>query len=217
MRKLLLSLLVFMFFSTAMYAQQLPQVTIVNNTGYTVWYVYFGPVTDTSWGEDKLDGNETLNNGQSRTFTLLYPLSEADMYDFRLVDLDGDSYIKWDILVSNNATVEFTFDDFYYDDDPVYYDGPPITIINNTGYPIRNIYISSTADDYWGTDRLSAEEVLNDGYSVTLNLPYPVNVVNRYDIMLKDSDGDTYTKMNVLVSAGSTIEFTFDDIDWEWD
>jgi hypothetical protein len=43
-------------------------------------------------------------------------------------------------------------------------------------------------------------------------LPHPINEVNRYDIKFIDSDGDTYTKMNVLVSANSSIEFTIRDI-----
>jgi hypothetical protein len=93
------------------------------------------------------------------------------------------------------------------------YNGPPITIVNNTGYTVYYVYISQTASDTWGSDRLASGEILSNGDSVSLRLPYPVDVVNRYDIRLKDSDGDTYSKMNVLVSANSRIVFTFDDYD----
>jgi len=88
---------------------------------------------------------------------------------------------------------------------------PSITIVNNTGYTVHYVYISQTASDKWGTDRLAADETLTDGQSVSLQLPYPINVVNRYDMRLVDSDEDEYIKTNVLVSAGSRIIFTFGD------
>jgi len=92
---------------------------------------------------------------------------------------------------------------------------PSITIVNNTGYTIWYVYISETTIDSWGQDRLADDEVLDNDASVSLQLPYPINVVNRYDIKLIDLDGDSYTKMDVLVSANSRIVFTFDDYDEE--
>jgi hypothetical protein len=90
---------------------------------------------------------------------------------------------------------------------------PSITIVNNTGYTVWYVYISQTASPEWGSDWLAANEILNHGHAVTFNLQYPINVVNRYDIRLVDLDGDSYTKMNVLVTAGARIVFTFDDFD----
>ena len=86
-----------------------------------------------------------------------------------------------------------------------------ITIVNNTGYTILYVYISSATDTTWGPDRLGSNQTIRNGQSVTLNLPTPVG--ERYDIMLKDSDGDTYTKKNVNVTANSRIAFTFSDFD----
>lgn len=90
---------------------------------------------------------------------------------------------------------------------------PSITIVNNTGFTIFFVYISPTGYDTWGPDRLADDQILSNGQSVSVQLPHQLNVVNRYNIMLEDSDGDTYTKINVLVSANSRIVFTFDDID----
>jgi len=136
----------------------------------------------------------------------------VNRYDIMLEDLDGDTYTKADVLISANARIVFTFDDYDYEEE-ITYDGPPITIVNNTGYTIWEVYISSTASETWGSDRLGAEEVISNGGSVSLQLPYLINVVNRYDIMLVDSDGDSYTKADVLVSANAKIVFTFDDFD----
>ena len=91
--------------------------------------------------------------------------------------------------------------------------GPQITIVNNTGYTVWHVYISSNASGSWGSDRLGRDQVLRNGQSLRVNLPHPIDVVNRYDIRLVDSDGDSYTKMNVRVSANSRIEFYLSDID----
>ena len=94
---------------------------------------------------------------------------------------------------------------------------PSITIVNNTGYTVKIVNVSPIADGKWGPNRLASNQTLDNGQSFTLQLPHPINVVNRYDIMLTDTDDDTYTQENVLVSAGDKIEFTFDDIDEDED
>lgn len=90
--------------------------------------------------------------------------------------------------------------------------GPPITIVNETGYPIYFLYISNIASDSWGTDRLGAD-IISNGRSATVNLPYPLDVAKSYDIRVVDSDGDSYTKWNVLVQANSRIVFKMSDFD----
>ena len=86
-----------------------------------------------------------------------------------------------------------------------------LTIVNNTGYTIWYAYISPSTDNEWGPDRLAGDQIINNRESVTLNLLLPV--AERYDIMLEDSDGDTYTKGNLRITANTRIVFTFDDFD----
>ena len=80
-------------------------MTIVNNTGYTVYYVNVSHSSSDSWGNDVL-GSSILSNGQSITV----PLSRGGLWDIRLKDSDGDYYIKYNI--SANSRVVFTFSDF---------------------------------------------------------------------------------------------------------
>ena len=196
-------------------SQNNPSITIVNNTGFTTFFLYISPSSSTSWGVDQL-GDGVLMNGNSATFRLPLPLSTTNRYDLRLIDSDGDTYTKMNVLVSANSRIVFTFDDF---DRPSQqrttstFTGPPITIVNNTGYTVFNVHISCVTSTTWGADRLGASEVLSNGRSVTLNLPAPLRTSNRYDIRLIDSDGDTYTKRNVTVSNNSRIVFTIRDID----
>jgi len=88
----------------------LPEITIVNETGYLGYYLYVSPVTSDRWGEDVL-GREVLRSGNSFRVRLNQPLSRVNRYDFRLVDLDGDSYEIRNLAISNNSTVVFRFND----------------------------------------------------------------------------------------------------------
>ena len=90
---------------------------------------------------------------------------------------------------------------------------PSITLVNNTGQDIWWVYISLTTDDSWGGDRLSETETLDRGQSVSLRLPYAIQQVNRYDILLEASDNTTYIKMNAQVSDNGRIVFTSSDRD----
>ena len=114
MRKLLF-VCVFSFLGAfVVYAQSLPSITIVNNTGYAIYYIYVSPTESDEWGEDLL-GDEILQNGATFSYRLPQPLSAVSLYDFLLEDEDEDYYIKWEIEVTNNARIVFTPDDLGWD------------------------------------------------------------------------------------------------------
>ncbi|MDR0316578.1 MAG: hypothetical protein LBH97_06735 [Treponema sp.] len=94
-----------------------PSITIVNNTGYVVWYLFISPVTDDTWGKDLLDSDQVIHNGQSVTMKLPLPLSVNNRYDIRLIDSDEDSYSKYNVTVSANDQIIFTFNDFDEEDE----------------------------------------------------------------------------------------------------
>jgi hypothetical protein len=214
--KLLLFAAAAMMLQTNLFAQN-PSVTIVNNTGYTVFFVHMSPPAAPEWGPDMLASNQVLHNGQSATLRLPVPLNVVNRYDIMLIDSDGDAYIKRNVLISTNSRIVFTFDDFVGQNTEIRPassgTGPMITIVNNTGYTVYFVYLSPTSDTEWGPDRLARDQILYNGQSVALRLPVPISITNRYDIRLVDLDGDSYTKYNVLVSANSRIVFTFDDFD----
>jgi hypothetical protein len=84
------------------------QVRIVNSTGYLVYNVYVVAVPAQSWGDDKL-GSGILPSGNSVSISL--PSSSTNRYSIRLKDLDGDTYTKRNIPISNNQTTTFTLQD----------------------------------------------------------------------------------------------------------
>jgi hypothetical protein len=88
-----------------------PTLTIVNNTGGMIWFVYMSPSTDTTWGDDWLADDQVLPNGQSVTVILLYPLRTQNMYDIMLRDPDGNTYTKYGVTLTGNDMVIFNADD----------------------------------------------------------------------------------------------------------
>ncbi|MDR2072963.1 MAG: hypothetical protein LBP60_05995 [Spirochaetaceae bacterium] len=97
----------------AVSAQSLPSITVINNTGYTVYTIYISPSADEEWGEDVL-GDRILVPGESFNVRLAYPLTEVSVYDICLLDEDDDAYYKWEITLTNNARISFTMDDLEY-------------------------------------------------------------------------------------------------------
>jgi hypothetical protein len=110
MKKGVLLLAFLVFFTGMASAQDRPRVTIVNETGYTVHYVYISQTETDDWEEDILD-DDVLLDGQSVTVRLLYPLNVANRYDIKIEDKDGDTYTKWDVLITPNSRIVFTIND----------------------------------------------------------------------------------------------------------
>jgi hypothetical protein len=91
-------------------AQNMPSVNIVNNTGYTIYFLYVSPSESDDWGDDIL-GDAVLRDGETFTYKLTEPLSRVNTYDFLAEDEDDDPYLKWEITITNNSKIVFTLDD----------------------------------------------------------------------------------------------------------
>ncbi|MCL2185631.1 MAG: hypothetical protein FWB86_07255 [Treponema sp.] len=111
MKKLLISLILFLIFACFISAQELPKITIINNTGYPVYMIFVSPNDEDSWGEPALEG-QTIETGNSVEIRLKVPLTVTSVYDILLVDTDDDTYSKFAVKVKANEKIEFTFDDF---------------------------------------------------------------------------------------------------------
>jgi len=83
---------------------------------------------------------------------------------------------------------------------------PSVTIVNDTGFTIYNVYVSHTSSEGWEEDVLG-KNILEDGDEFHVSLPSG----GRWDIRLVDEDGDTYTKYEI--KANSRTVFTIEDLD----
>ncbi|MDR2312981.1 MAG: hypothetical protein LBE02_00415 [Spirochaetaceae bacterium] len=113
MKKLLWAAVFFIWGVSAVAAQNLPSITVVNDTGYTVYGVYISPSAEEEWGEDVL-GDIVLAPGEAFNVRLAYPLTVVNVYDILLLDEDDDTYCKWEVTLTNNARISFTLEDLEY-------------------------------------------------------------------------------------------------------
>lgn len=168
------------------------RLQINNNTGgYSIYYVYISPTNADSWGNDWLGANETIPSGSSKTFNVT-----NGNYDVKLVDVDGDEYIVWNVPISGTVTWNVTLDDLGERNwgSTSVSGGARVTIINDLGnWDIYYIYCDPS-DMPWGQDRLGSE-ILYAGQ--TFSFTVPAN--NYYDIRCEDEDGDTYTLWEIWI------------------
>jgi hypothetical protein len=97
------------------------------------------------------------------------------------------------------ATVQISVDDIY--------DGPKVTVVNNTRYSVRGIYISPSTHSSYGKNRLRNNQVLDNNGSIPLNLTFAISHASHYDFLVEDTNGNMYQKKNVIVAEGAEIVF----------
>ena len=85
------------------------QITIVNNTGFPIWFVHISPSTNDDWGPNFLDDDQIIESDESVTLDL--PSPGEEQYDILLEGSVGDIHIKYNEKVVANDTIVFTFDD----------------------------------------------------------------------------------------------------------
>jgi len=82
-------------------------IEIFNDTGgWDIYYIYISSTYDDSWGSDWLGDSEILYSGNSIAFSV----SNA-VYDIKLIDEDGDEYIRLGVDVSGYYEWYVTLDD----------------------------------------------------------------------------------------------------------
>jgi len=117
MKKLIFCIILFCAIGVTLSAQQLPKITIENNTGYPMKELYIQPIGD-AWDDwvieyMKISKDDFLTTGRSLEVILPLPLSMVDTYDIYFIDTDDDMYIKENVrIILGNMRIVFTFADY---------------------------------------------------------------------------------------------------------
>ena len=215
MRKAFLTCLVFVFLfgTVAFLFSEQGDIIVLNRTGFDVYYLYISPGSSDSWGEDLLGETDILSDG-SHVSVPVPGLGKFCNYDLKAIDLDGDSYIKWELDLCNTGKVVITMDDYVTEDDGSNEMAiQDFVLVNNTGFTIWHIYVSPDYSDNWEEDLLGEDEVLSDReqFPVTFS-GYGDQCI--FDMKVVDSEGDEYIKYGVDVCSLYEVAFTLDDIDY---
>ena len=141
---------------------------LVNQTDQTVWFVQLSPSEARNWGQDELGPTETMPPGASRTFEV-----PAGTYDLRVIDSNIDILTEdYGIDLSVSASYTLTPGG----GQPATGGPTTVTLHNQLSLPVCFVFMSPTSNPSWGSDWLSASEIIqpgaNQGFAVPTDEPY---------------------------------------------
>ncbi|NLE43366.1 MAG: hypothetical protein GX620_01490 [Chloroflexi bacterium] len=147
-------------------------LTMINDSGSEICYVYISPTDSEYWGDDWLGGEEIVQPDGQRRFSL-----PAGTYDLLAEDCSGNTIDeRYDVSVA--GALEWAVG------------GAPqgdlrLTLYNNSGSEICYAYISLSTSDTWGGDQLGNSTIPDGEYH-----DFMVTAGN-YDLLAEDCNGNT--------------------------
>ena len=161
-------------------------LTLFNDSGWDVCYVYISPTSSDAWGGDWL-GTDIVPDGTSYTFQV--PIGS---YDLLAEDCDENA-LGEEYGVSISEDTDWTLS-------PVGGEAATLTVYNDTDTPIWYVYISPSTSDSWGDDWLGSDVIpVNESYTFELT-------EGTYDLKAEDE--------NYNVIATRFDEYISGDLDW---
>ncbi len=195
-RSLFIRCLFLLFFSLFLQGAGALELVMINKTDSPLFEIYAVPGDSESWGYDKLPYDVILPGD----FAVLdLDLDPEKPVNFRMVDEDGDIYLKYNVDISSRRKILISPEDHQV----LSQDGLlRFTLVNRTGSVIRGLYISSEKDESWGDNLL--DQYLLDSAEKVLELQ---NSGSFYDIRL-DLAAETIVKKRVFISDRARILLT---------
>ena len=183
------------------------EVVLINKTGFDLYNVYLTPSGLEQWSED-LQPFDVILSGQYKILDLSVYEGEY-LFDFRFIDVDGDEYIKKNVDLNLHRKVVVSLDDLAYlmdtNKNSVLEDWF-VSIRNNTGETITELYISPHNSNSWGTN-LIQNDYLENKNSQQIFMNGAQEFID-YDVRMDTSDGDVYIKEILQLSNNITVILT---------
>ncbi len=183
---------------------ELHVLTIENETGYEILYLFFSPADSNFWGVDVLGSNRTFPSGDSIGFLVHYP-EYCGAFDLLAIDEDLDAYYMFDIELCDDAdeTVTITFDSFDGDfGEPTF---ATVSLTNDLYNEIYYLFLSPADSEKWGVDVLDIETILGPD-DVAEFLVLRSSGVDEYDVLAIDDDYDLY---RFRIELDDTSHYTY--------
>ena len=185
------------------------EAVIINKTGFDLYNIYVSPAGMEEWSEDLQPYDVVLKEGYK-----ILDLKEYEgerLFDFRFVDVDGDEYVKNNIDLNLHRKVVVTLDDLSYilDAEQVNRDDEwVISVRNNTGSTVMELYISPHASNSWGGNLIENDYMENK--STRQFFMSGREEFIGYDIRMDSLDGK-FVREEVTLSNNVTIVITSAD------
>ncbi len=187
---------IFLLLLLSLFSSFAEEVVIVNKTGFPLYEVYFTDQESNDWGEDVLPYDVILNDSFA-VVSFEEDLVEG-LYKIRLVDEDGEIYLKNNIDLGERNKILIQPKDLLALSPG---EGLTFTLVNKTGDTITGLFISSETDDTWGDNLLSGYFLNGDEQVVELQSDYDSAF---YDIRF-DMRENSYIQKHVFLAHRARI------------
>jgi hypothetical protein len=158
-------------------------LTLTNHSSEPICQVYISPTTDDSWNDDWL-GGQTIAPGSSHTFSVT-----SGRYDLQASDCSGEQLdVVWDTFIRDSQVwwvTDADIDDGSDDGGGMTGGDATLTLTNNSGRTICQVYISPVTDAYWNDNWLGPGETIPTGGSYNFSV-----VSGDYDLRADDCDNN---------------------------
>ena len=185
------------------------EVVVINKTGFDIYNVYLSPSGLEQWSEDLQPFDVILKDRYKIIDVSAY---DETYFDFRFIDIDGDEYIKKNVDLKLHRKVVVSLDDLAYVMDRIKEDFSDewfVSIRNNTGVSIVELYISPHNSNSWGTN-LMENDYMENKSTEQISMGGGVESID-YDIRMDSSEGAVFIKENIPLSNNVTVVITSSD------
>lgn len=187
-------------------------ITVENNVGETIFYLFARKAGTTDWGNDRLPSDKTLSNNSDVT-VIISELSRSNCrYDVRGTDLNKTKeFIVRDVNLCNAKTVRLMASNAIITTatTSVSDEAHAIGVENQSGETIFYIFVRKTGESSWGDDRLGSSNTLQNNSDQTILITEIGGSNCRFDVKgtnLEKTVG--YTLRNVDLCNKKTVRFT---------
>ena len=191
--KKILFLIIILIATSGLYSfdeDYLNKVSFINNTGGDIWYLFLSPGDSEYWGFDILGSERTIEDNNLLSFYILYPDSE-NYFDIMAIDEDGNSFILYDQLISDDEQCNVIISEGDLDDGVQDFGFVQVDFENQTDYEMLYIFVSPSDSAMWGVDMMDDEQTLLSWETLSILAPYS-DEITSFDVMTVDEDLDEY-------------------------
>ncbi|MBN2657829.1 MAG: hypothetical protein JXR86_12270 [Spirochaetales bacterium] len=194
------------FFSLLLFSQE---AVIINKTGFDLYNIYVSPSGMEEWSDDLQPYDVIVKDGYR--ILDLHSYEGEFLFDFRFIDVDGDEYIKKNVDLNLHRKVVVTLDELSYilDAEQVSREDEwVVSVRNNTGGTVMELYISPHASNSWGGNLIENDYMENK--STRQFFMSGREEFIDYDIRMDSRDGK-YVREEVTLSNNATVVITSAD------
>jgi hypothetical protein len=167
-------------------------ITVLNQLNRSICFVFISPSSSDSWGNDRLDSDETILPGDRRDFWL----PNESTYDIQALDCDNNVVLERDDVILQGS-IFLDAEDTTTPPEPT---DLTVTLENVSGRSVCFVFISSSSADSWGEDWLNSDEVIVNGGQRAFQMP-----PGTYDFLAQGCNEETLSDIREVTLSEDSV------------